>query len=137
MALGRGRPLQGNIGSIHSPHLLLPNRCKARELDKSARIVRAVWPTDFRRTTGRLVIAQVRELVGEDQVLLGLSGGVDSSVVAALLHRAIGERFSSDAVLTPPRQGLVVPCVGFGAECVEKRAGFQCSWRNASQESPP
>ncbi|MYA35259.1 MAG: glutamine-hydrolyzing GMP synthase [Gammaproteobacteria bacterium] len=37
-------------------------------------------------------IATVREKVGSGQVLLGLSGGVDSSVVAALLHRAIGDR---------------------------------------------
>jgi GMP synthase (glutamine-hydrolysing) len=35
-------------------------------------------------------IENVRTLVGSDTVLLGLSGGVDSSVVAALLHRAIG-----------------------------------------------
>ncbi len=34
-------------------------------------------------------IARVREQVGSDSVLLGLSGGVDSSVVAALLHEAI------------------------------------------------
>jgi GMP synthase (glutamine-hydrolysing) len=39
-------------------------------------------------------IAQVREQVGDDEVLLGLSGGVDSSVVAALLHRAIGDRLT-------------------------------------------
>lgn len=37
---------------------------------------------------------RVREQVGESQVLLGLSGGVDSSVVAALLHRAIGSRLT-------------------------------------------
>ena len=37
-------------------------------------------------------IARVREQVGKGKVLLGLSGGVDSSVVAALLHRAIGEQ---------------------------------------------
>jgi len=37
-------------------------------------------------------IAHVRELVGTGTVLLGLSGGVDSSVVAALLHKAIGEQ---------------------------------------------
>ncbi len=36
-------------------------------------------------------IAAIREKVGEDKVLLGLSGGVDSSVVAALLNRAIGK----------------------------------------------
>ncbi|MEW6501509.1 MAG: glutamine-hydrolyzing GMP synthase [Thermodesulfobacteriota bacterium] len=35
-------------------------------------------------------IEQVRAKVGTDEVLLGLSGGVDSSVVAALLHKAIG-----------------------------------------------
>jgi GMP synthase (glutamine-hydrolysing) len=37
-------------------------------------------------------INTVREQVGQDKVLLGLSGGVDSSVVAALLHRAIGDQ---------------------------------------------
>ena len=39
-------------------------------------------------------INAVREKVGSDQVILGLSGGVDSSVVAALLHRAIGEQLT-------------------------------------------
>lgn len=39
-------------------------------------------------------IARVREQVGTDEVLLGLSGGVDSSVVAALLHRAIGDQLT-------------------------------------------
>ncbi|MCB1828544.1 MAG: glutamine-hydrolyzing GMP synthase, partial [Coxiellaceae bacterium] len=36
----------------------------------------------------------VREKVGNDEVILGLSGGVDSSVVAALLHRAIGDQLT-------------------------------------------
>jgi GMP synthase (glutamine-hydrolysing) len=39
-------------------------------------------------------VAKVREQVGTDEVILGLSGGVDSSVVAALLHRAIGEQLT-------------------------------------------
>ncbi len=39
-------------------------------------------------------IARVREQVGSDEVILGLSGGVDSSVVAALLHRAIGTQLT-------------------------------------------
>ncbi|MFS1525569.1 glutamine-hydrolyzing GMP synthase [Microbulbifer sp. 2304DJ12-6] len=39
-------------------------------------------------------VARVREQVGAGKVLLGLSGGVDSSVVAALLHRAIGDQLA-------------------------------------------
>lgn len=39
-------------------------------------------------------IQSVREKVGTDQVILGLSGGVDSSVVAALLHKAIGKQLT-------------------------------------------
>ena len=39
-------------------------------------------------------IERVREQVGDDPVILGLSGGVDSSVVAALLHRAIGDQLT-------------------------------------------
>ena len=40
------------------------------------------------------LIEKVREQVGGQKVLLGLSGGVDSSVVAALLHKAIGEQLT-------------------------------------------
>ncbi len=39
-------------------------------------------------------IAHVRDLVGDEKVLLGLSGGVDSSVVAAMLSRAIGDQLT-------------------------------------------
>ena len=39
-------------------------------------------------------ISHVRAQVGTDEVVLGLSGGVDSSVVAALLHRAIGDQLT-------------------------------------------
>ena len=37
-------------------------------------------------------VSEIRQKVGKDKVLLGLSGGVDSSVVAALLHKAIGDQ---------------------------------------------
>jgi GMP synthase (glutamine-hydrolysing) len=39
-------------------------------------------------------VARIRAQVGKDRVLLGLSGGVDSSVLAALLHRAIGDQLT-------------------------------------------
>ncbi|UZA14277.1 glutamine-hydrolyzing GMP synthase [Moraxella bovis] len=39
-------------------------------------------------------VAQLKEQIGDEQVLLGLSGGVDSSVVAALLHKAIGDQLT-------------------------------------------
>jgi len=39
-------------------------------------------------------IEKIREKVGDDKVLLGLSGGVDSSVVGVLLHKAIGDQLT-------------------------------------------
>lgn len=48
-------------------------------------------------TPGRIIeesIERIRSQVGEEQVLLALSGGVDSSVVAALLHKAIGDQLT-------------------------------------------
>ncbi|WP_348944721.1 glutamine-hydrolyzing GMP synthase [Chitinibacter sp. FCG-7] len=39
-------------------------------------------------------VATIREQVGSDEVILGLSGGVDSSVAAALIHRAIGDQLT-------------------------------------------
>ena len=39
-------------------------------------------------------VARIREQVGAEEVVLGLSGGVDSSVAAALIHRAIGDRLT-------------------------------------------
>ena len=48
-------------------------------------------------TAGNIIeesLQQIRAQVGDDEVLLGLSGGVDSSVVAALLHKAIGDQLT-------------------------------------------
>ena len=39
-------------------------------------------------------VARIRAQVGDEEVILGLSGGVDSSVAAALIHRAIGEQLT-------------------------------------------
>jgi len=48
-------------------------------------------------TPGNIIedhLVRIREQVGDEHVVLGLSGGVDSSVVAALLHKAIGEQLT-------------------------------------------
>jgi GMP synthase (glutamine-hydrolysing) len=61
------------------------------------RFVRDVCGCEALWTAANIVedaIEQVREQVGDGRVVLGLSGGVDSSVVAALLHRAIGTRLT-------------------------------------------
>lgn len=39
-------------------------------------------------------VAKIRAQVGDEEVILGLSGGVDSSVAAALIHRAIGDQLT-------------------------------------------
>ena len=61
------------------------------------RFVREICATDALWSAGNIIedaSARVREQVGAGKVLLGLSGGVDSSVVAALLHRAIGAQLA-------------------------------------------
>jgi len=61
------------------------------------RFVQGICGCPAEWTPGNIIedsVARVREQVGGDEVLLGLSGGVDSSVVAALLHRAIGEQLT-------------------------------------------
>jgi GMP synthase (glutamine-hydrolysing) len=57
------------------------------------RFVREIAGCAANWETGNIIadsVARIRTLVGGDKVLLGLSGGVDSSVLAALLHRALG-----------------------------------------------
>ena len=39
-------------------------------------------------------VARIKETVGQEEVILGLSGGVDSSVAAALIHKAIGKQLT-------------------------------------------
>ncbi|HEY1953659.1 MAG TPA: glutamine-hydrolyzing GMP synthase, partial [Gemmatimonadaceae bacterium] len=48
-------------------------------------------------TTGTFIeeeVARIRQMVGKSRVICGLSGGVDSSVAAALVHRAVGDQLT-------------------------------------------
>ena len=68
---------------------------KGREL--LARFLLEICQCDGSWTAGNIVtdiIEHVREKIGNQHVILGLSGGVDSSVVAGLLHRAIGQQLT-------------------------------------------
>ena len=61
------------------------------------RFVKDICDCDGLWTASNIIednIKAVQEKVGDDEVILGLSGGVDSSVVAALLHKAIGTQLT-------------------------------------------
>ena len=76
-------------------------------------------------------IARIREQVGQDDVILGLSGGVDSAVAAALIHKAIGNQLSCIFVDT----GLLR--LGEGDQVMEtfaKHMGVKVDRVNASDE---
>jgi GMP synthase (glutamine-hydrolysing) len=64
------------------------------------------------------IVASVKARVGTDHVILGLSGGVDSSVVAALLHRAIGDQltcvFVDNGLLRKDEGRQVIEMMGEG-----------------------
>ncbi len=59
--------------------------------------VRQICGCNGQWTPGKIIedaITRIREQVGAEEVILGLSGGVDSSVAAALIHRAIGDQLT-------------------------------------------
>ncbi|WP_429886610.1 glutamine-hydrolyzing GMP synthase [Geoalkalibacter halelectricus] len=59
--------------------------------------VRRICGCQGRWTPGQIIedaVARIRSQVGAERVILGLSGGVDSSVAAALIHRAIGDQLT-------------------------------------------
>jgi GMP synthase (glutamine-hydrolysing) len=74
-------------------------------------------------------VARIRQQVGDGQVICGLSGGVDSSVAALLVHRAIGDQLTcvfvdhglmrkneGDQVITAFRDQFKIPLVAVDAE---------------------
>ncbi|HEY3308673.1 MAG TPA: glutamine-hydrolyzing GMP synthase [Desulfuromonadaceae bacterium] len=59
--------------------------------------VRKICGCSGQWTPGQIIedaVERIRSQVGNDRVILGLSGGVDSSVAAALIHRAIGDKLT-------------------------------------------
>ncbi|MFT6529078.1 MAG: GMP synthase (glutamine-hydrolyzing) [Psychrosphaera sp.] len=87
-------------------------------------------------------IAKMKEQVGDDEVVLGLSGGVDSSVVAMLLHRAIGKKltcvFVDNGLLRLNEGEQVMEMFGdhFGLNIIHVKAEDRFLDRLASENDP-
>jgi GMP synthase (glutamine-hydrolysing) len=98
------------------------------------RFVRDICQCDGLWTAASIIedaIHTVRKQVGKDKVLLGLSGGVDSSVVAALLHKAIGDQLTCvfvDNGLLRKNEGVQV------METFAKHMGVKVIRADAEQE---
>jgi GMP synthase (glutamine-hydrolysing) len=87
------------------------------------RFVREIAGCEASWATGNIIddsVARIRAQVGRDQVLLGLSGGVDSSVLAALLHRAIGPQLT---------------CVFVDHGLLRLGEGWECAWCASTRSS--
>lgn len=84
-------------------------------------------------------IASIREQVGADEVILGLSGGVDSSVLAALLHEAIGPQLRCifvDTGLLRENEGPEVMAsftgLGINVQCIQAAPEFYAALKGLS-----
>ena len=73
---------------VHTPH----GAAAAAQLHPSGR--RAVRRLDHGAASAPPQIARIRAQVGQGRVICGLSGGVDSSVAAVLIHEAIGDQLT-------------------------------------------
>ena len=72
-------------------------------------------------------VREIRETVGDSHVVLGLSGGVDSSVAAALIHRALGDQLTCIFVDNGQRRPLGEVRVRMGAPA--RAATARCVWQ--------
>ena len=66
----------------------------ARLLERFVRDVAGLRPTWSMKAFRIRAVEAIREQVGDGRVILGLSGGVDSSVAATLIHEAVGDRLT-------------------------------------------
>lgn len=88
------------------------------------------------------LIQDIRQQVADDEVILGLSGGVDSSVVAALLHRAIGDQLTCIFVdtgllrLDEGEQVMATFAAHLGVKVTRVNAGQEFLERLAGQTDP-
>ncbi len=109
------------------------------------RFVREICGCEALWTSAHIIedsIERIQQQVGAERVILGLSGGVDSSVVAALLHRAIGDQLTCvfvDTGLLRLNEGDQVMSVmqnHFGIKVIRVNAEEQFLKQLAAQEDP-
>ena len=130
----RARPLRHPVPPRGRPHARTARR-------SSRRFLRDVCGCDMAWTAASVVeeqIARIREQVGDGRVICGLSGGVDSSVAALLVHRAVGDQLTcvfvdhglmrkneGEQVVAAFRDHFKVPLVAVDAEerFLERLAG--------------
>ncbi len=109
------------------------------------RFVREICGCEALWTSANIIVdsmERIKKQVGSDQVILGLSGGVDSSVVAALLHRAIGDQLTCvfvDTGLLRLHEGDQVMSVmqnHFGIKVIRVNAEEQFLSQLSGQDDP-
>lgn len=109
------------------------------------RFVREICGCKALWTSANIIVdsmERIKKQVGSDRVILGLSGGVDSSVVAALLHKAIGDQLTCvfvDTGLLRLHEGDQVMSVmqnHFGIKVIRVNAEDQFLSQLSGQEDP-